>query len=242
MTSTADDARLRELALEPGDSEHNVTFPSGDRTVHGFLALPDSGRGRGVIVIQEWWGLTTHIAAITQRLADEGFVALAPDLYGGRTTHDSAEAAGLLEALPVEEAAADLAGAVDYLLQRPEVDGDAVSAVGFCMGGGFVLILAATQGDRISKAVPFYGLPRVPQDYHGLTAEVLGHYAEQDEWLDRADIDATAEQIAAQSGRAVTFRFYPAGHAFVNDENLLGTYDPDQATVAWQRTVEFLRS
>ena len=128
-------------------------------------------------MIQEWWGLTTHVADLTNRFAAEGFVALAPDLYGGRTTHDSAEAAALLEALPVDKAAQDLAGAVDFLLDHPAVTGDKVSATGLCMGGGFVLELAAQQGDRIAKAVPFYGIPRVRQDYSQLTAQVLGHYA-----------------------------------------------------------------
>ncbi|GAB08829.1 putative carboxymethylenebutenolidase [Gordonia araii NBRC 100433] len=239
--TTADPDDLRGRAIESDDSEHNVTFDSGGRTVHGFLKLPPSGSGPGVIVIQEWWGLTTHVADLTRRFAAEGFVALAPDLFGGRTTHDSAEAAGLLEALPVDQAAADLSGAVDYLLERPEVVGDAVSAVGFCMGGGFVLVLAAQQAEKIAKAVPFYGLPSVPQDYRNLKARVLGHYAETDEWLDRADIDAVAEQIARESGQEVTFHFYPAGHAFLNDENLLGTYDAEQADLAWRRTIEFLR-
>ncbi|MFT3899377.1 MAG: dienelactone hydrolase family protein [Gordonia sp. (in: high G+C Gram-positive bacteria)] len=244
MTETTTDNidDLRGRAIESDDSEHNVTFESGGRTVHGFLKLPPSGSGPGVIVIQEWWGLTTHVADLTRRFAAEGFVALAPDLYGGRTTHDSDEAAGLLEALPVEEAAKDLSGAVDYLLERPEVVGDAVSAVGFCMGGGFVLVLAAQQGDKIAKAVPFYGLPPVPQDYSNLSAQVLGHYAETDEWLDRADIDAEAAKIEEQSGQQVDFRFYPAGHAFLNDEDLLGTYDAEQADLAWRRTVEFLRA
>ncbi|MCX5043503.1 dienelactone hydrolase family protein [Aldersonia sp. NBC_00410] len=233
---------LRAKAVTGEDSEHNVTFPSGAREVHGYLALPPAGSGPGLIVIQEWWGLTTHIADLARRFAQEGFVAFAPDLFGGRTTHDSAEAAGLLEALPVERAAADLAGAVDFLLDNPAVQGDSVSAVGFCMGGGFVLVLAAQQGERIAKAVPFYGLPRVPQDYSDLRADVLGHYALDDAWLDRTDVDAVAQQIRDESGRDVRIEFYPAGHAFVNDENPLGTYDKEQADLAWQRTVEFLRS
>lgn len=238
------DEELRAKAVTGEDAEHNVTFSSGGREVHGYLALPASGKGPGLIVIQEWWGLTSHIADLTRRFAAEGFVALAPDLFGGRTTHDSAEAAALLEALPVNRAAADLGGAVDFLLNHPVVQGDSVSATGFCMGGGFVLVLAAQQGERIAKAVPFYGLPRVPQDFSNLRADVLGHYALDDAWLDRADVEAVAQQIGDDSGReaAVRIEYYPAGHAFINDENPLGTYDKEQADLAWRRTIEFLRA
>lgn len=100
----------------PDNSKQNVTFPSNGGEAHGYLALPSSGRGPGLIVIQEWWGLTDHIAALTDRFAREGFVALAPDLYGGRTTHDAEEAGRLMQELPVERASADLRGALDYLL------------------------------------------------------------------------------------------------------------------------------
>ena len=104
----------------------NVTFPSNGGTAHGYLAVPESGSGPGVVVIQEWWGLTTHITDVTDRFAAEGFVALAPDLFGGATTHDADEAGRLMSELPVDKAAQDLAGAVDFLLGhdgRDVVDG-----------------------------------------------------------------------------------------------------------------------
>ena len=94
----------------------NVTFPSNGGTAHGYLAVPESGSGPGLVVIQEWWGLTAHIKDVTDRFAAEGFVALAPDLFGGATTHDSDEAGRLMSELPVDKAAQDLAGAVDFLL------------------------------------------------------------------------------------------------------------------------------
>ena len=100
----------------PENALQNTTFPSGSGTAHGYLALPATGSGPGVIVIQEWWGLTDHISGIADRLAAEGFVALAPDLYGGTTTHDADEAGRLMMELPVDQAARDLAGAVDFLL------------------------------------------------------------------------------------------------------------------------------
>lgn len=221
----------------------NVSFSSNGSTAHGYLALPESGSGPGVLVIQEWWGLVNHIAEVTNRLAGEGFVALAPDLYGGTTTHDAGEASRLMEELPVGQAARDLSGAVDYLLDHDAVTGNQVGAVGFCMGGGFVLVLAAQQGNKIGAAVPFYGvIPGDPPDFSQLTAPLLGHFGEHDEVTPPDEVRELASTIEQQSGQAPDFHIYPAGHAFFNDENLLGTYDAEQARLAWQRTLEFLHA
>ena len=227
----------------PENALQNTTFPSGTSTAHGYLALPATGSGPGVIVIQEWWGLTDHISGIADRLAAEGFVALAPDLYGGTTTHDADEAGRLMMELPVDEAARDLAGAVDFLLSHEAVTSSTVGAVGFCMGGGFVLMLAAQQGDRIGAAVPFYGVgPAVPDTYTGLRAAVQGHYGEKDDFYPAADARAQEQQIRSESGAEVEFHYYPAGHAFHNDTNKLGTYDEASARQAWERTVSFLKA
>jgi carboxymethylenebutenolidase len=224
------------------NSLQNVTFASNSSRAHGYLALPAGGSGPGVVVIQEWWGLTSHIADVANRLAAEGFVALAPDLYGGATTHDADEAGKLMQALPVEQAARDLGGAVDYLLGHDAVTSSTVGAVGFCMGGGFVLVLAAQQGDRIGAAVPFYGvLGEKYPSFADLSAPLLGHFGDRDEFVPLDQVHALAATIEQQSGHVPDFRFYPAGHAFFNDENLLGTYDPEQAAMAWDATLRFLR-
>lgn len=221
----------------------NVTFPSNGNTAHGYLAVPESGRGPGVVVIQEWWGLTSHIADVTNRLAAQGFVALAPDLYGGTTTHDADEAGQLMQDLPVDRAARDLGGAVDYLLNHEAVTSKKVGAVGFCMGGGFVLVLAAQQGDKLGAAVPFYGV--LGEDYPSfanLSAPLLGHFGEEDQMAPPSAVRELADRIENESGSRPDFRVYPAGHAFFNDENLLGTYDAEQGAKAWDATLGFLRS
>ncbi len=223
-------------------SRQNTTFPSGAGQAHGYLSLPSGGSGPGVIVIQEWWGLTEHIADVADRLAAEGFVALAPDLYGGRTAHDADEAGEMMMSLPVDGAARDLGGAVDFLLGHDAVTSSTVGAVGFCMGGGFVLVLAAQHGATIAAAVPFYGVLQEPVDFSGMDAEVLGHYGEQDDSIPAEAARELAERIHAESGRPAEFLFYPAGHAFFNDTNLLGTYDEESARTAWVRTLEFLRT
>ncbi|HEX3706171.1 MAG TPA: dienelactone hydrolase family protein [Mycobacteriales bacterium] len=221
----------------------NVSFASNGDHAHGYLATPASGSGPGVIVIQEWWGLTDYIARITDQLAVEGFVALAPDLYGGTTTHDSDEAGSLMMSLPVDQAALDLAGAVDFLIGHEAVTSGKIGAIGFCMGGGFVLMLAAQQGERIAAAVPFYGVgPAVPETYAGITAAIQGHYAEKDDFFPADAAREQAEQIRTESGTEVEYFYYPAGHAFHNDDNLLGTYDEEQAGIAWNRAVDFLKA
>ncbi len=218
----------------------NVQFPSNGRMASGYLAVPEAGWGPGVIVIQEWWGLDTHIVSVADRLAAAGFVALAPDLYGGRVAHGREDAAAMMAALPVARAALDLSGAVDYLLGLPATTSDAVGAVGFCMGGGFVLMLAAQQGDRVGAAAPFYGVgPALPDTYTGLTAAVQGHYGLHDASYPPEQARALAEQIRRESGADVELFFYDAGHAFVNDENRMGNYQPQAAALAWERMVAF---
>jgi carboxymethylenebutenolidase len=221
----------------------NVTFASNGGQAHGYLAVPESGSGPGVILIQEWWGLDDHIADLADRLAGEGFVTLAPDLFGGRVAHDSDEAGRMMSELPAEQAARDLGGAVDYLLGLDSVTSSTVGAVGFCMGGGFVLMLAAQQGDKIGAAVPFYGVGQgVPDSFASITAPVQGHYGELDAFYPVDAARAQEAQMRRETQSTVEFFYYPAGHAFHNDENLLGTYDADAARLAWQRTVDFLRA
>lgn len=218
----------------------NVRFPSGEGEAHGYLALPPSGSGPGVVVIQEWWGLTDHIAEVADRLAAEGFVGLAPDLYGGATTHDADEALRLMRELPVERATRDLAGAVDHLLGHEAVTSATVGAVGFCMGGGFVLTLAAQQGGRVGAAVPFYGMVGEDVDFSGLDARVQGHFGETDRMIAVDAVERLGQRIERESGVSAELHLYPAGHAFLNDHNP-SSYDAKSAEQAFARTVAFLR-
>ncbi len=225
----------------PPNPRQNVEFPSNGGSAYGYLALPEAGSGPGVVVIQEWWGLTSHIADITDRFARAGFVALAPDLYGGATTHDAGEAGEMMSKLPVERATRDLAGAIDFLLGRDEVVGGSVGVVGFCMGGAFVLRMAAEQGAKVAAAVPFYPVGPLPEDYAGLRAAVLAHFGDQDAFMDPNAAAALEASLRTGTPAEVKIVRYPAGHAFLNDENLLGTYDPEAAAAAWDATVAFLK-
>jgi carboxymethylenebutenolidase len=234
-------AKEQRNVPEETNPRQNVSFASNGGEAYGYLALPASGSGPGVIVIQEWWGLTTHIAQIADRLAGEGFVALAPDLYGGAITHDAEEATQLMQQLPIDRAARDLRGAVDYLLSQDGVAGATVGVIGFCMGGAFVLQLAVREGDKIAAAVAFYPVGYMPDDYAALQADVLIQIADGDQFNPPPLADDLTAKITAGTGRKPEIAHYPAGHAFLNDENLLGTFDAEQASIAWDRTVSFLR-
>jgi carboxymethylenebutenolidase len=220
----------------------NVTFASNGDEAYGYLALPASGSGAAVIVIQEWWGLTTHIAHMADRLADKGYVALAPDLYGGAIAHDEGEALQMLLEIPVDRATRDLRGAVDYLLSRGDVVGETVGVVGFCMGGSFALQLAVQEGDKVAAAGAFYPVGYMPDDYSGLQATVQIHIADGDEVNPPTLAEELNERISADTRTRPEIIHYPAGHAFLNEEDLLGTYDAEQAAIAWDRTVAFLRA
>jgi carboxymethylenebutenolidase len=223
-----------------------IEFRSQDATAKGYLATPAQTPAPGVVVVQEWWGLVPQIERTCDRLATAGFVALAPDLFHGEIAEHTEmdRAAELMNALPPDRAARDMGAAVDALLANPDVDGDSVGVVGFCMGGMLALVLAAQQGDRIGAAVAFYGAPLGDgaPDWSGLTAPVLGHVAEHDEFFPSDATMALGEELA-EMGKDVTFVLYPGqGHAFGNEENPIGTHDADAASEAWARTLDFLHA
>jgi carboxymethylenebutenolidase len=207
----------------------------------GYLAIPPSGTGPGVLVIQEWWGLVPHIKDVADRFAAAGYVALAPDLYRGETTTSPDEAGRMLMALNIEQAAADLQKAADFLLHHQAVTSSTLGVVGFCMGGQLAL-LAATVSDRIGAAVDFYGIhPHVHPDFSRLNAPVLGFFGEQD-----SSVPPTAvEQLVAemqQAGKAIEVHSYAnAGHAFFNDARP-EAYNAEAAADAWRRTIGFFQT
>ena len=222
-----------------------VTFASNGDTAEGYLAVPSSGSGPGVLVLQEWWGLAPQIKRVCDRLAAEGFTALAPDLYHGQLAEHTEmdKAAQLMNEMPPDRAARDMGGAVDYLLGHDAVTGGKIGVVGFCMGGMLTLLVAAQQGDKIGAAAPYYGAPlgdNAP-DWSGLTAPVLGHFAENDDFFGPEPVRALEKELQSM-GKDVTFEVVPGtGHGFANEENPLGTHDEGAAAKAWDHTLAFFR-
>jgi carboxymethylenebutenolidase len=221
-----------------------VSFKSNGDTASGYLALPAGGSGPGVIVVQEWWGVNPQIKGMADRLAADGFVALVPDLYHGELAqHDEMDKAShLMQTLPMDRAARDMLGAVDYLLSRDECTSDKVGAIGFCMGGMLSLVLGAIGGDKIGAITPFYGAPIGDggPDWTGLTAPVKGHFAEIEQFFVPDAVTALEAELKGM-GKDVEFVIHAgAGHAFCNEENPLGTYNPDLANECLSDAFAFL--
>ncbi len=218
-----------------------VPFPANTRSAEGYLALPPSGLGPGLIVLQEWWGLVDHIKSLVDRFAMEGFVTLAPDLYHGERTTSPDQAGKLLMALNIAEAGKDLRGAASYLRAHPAVSPKKIAVLGFCMGGQLALFGAQEHPDVIDAAVDFYGVhPKVPIDPTRLRVPVLGHFGKKDASVPLADIHALAAAVRKAGG---TFEVceYDAGHAFFNDSRVQ-VYDGKCAKLAWERSLAFLRA
>jgi len=217
-----------------------VSYPANGHTTSGYLALPPGGSGRGVLVVQEWWGLVDHIKDVADRFAREGFVTLAPDFFHGESTMSPDEAAKLFMALNIDRAGADLRGSASYVLSRPEVTGTRVGVVGFCMGGQLALYAGMAYPDRIGAAVDFYGVhPAVTVDPARVKTPVLGHFGTRDSSVPVDRVEALARAVTAAGG-SFQAHFYEADHAFFNDTRPQ-VYDPGASALAWERTLEFFR-
>jgi carboxymethylenebutenolidase len=214
---------------------------SRDEGTRGYLSLPASGEGPGVVVIQERWGLVDQEREVCDRLAREGFVALAPDLYRGVSTVDPAEAERLMAELEIPRAARDLDAAVQALLSHHAVTGAKVGCMGFGMGGQLALY-AAGRNRRIGAVIDCYGVhPKVELDVSGLEASVFGVFAENDEQVP----PEVARQLEAElrgAGKRVHLNVYlGVQHAFMNIYRP-DVYDAPSATEAWNESLAFLRA
>jgi len=218
-----------------------VEFPSNGTSATGYLSAAESGAGPGVVVIQEWWGLNDQIKRTADRLAGEGFTALVPDLYHGRVIgfHEPDEAGKALMALDEGRAAKELRGAVDYLLSSGEAKGDFVGAVGYCMGGGLAVTLAANH-DKVKAAVTFYGAPGPETDLTRIAGSVLGHFGDHDDFASPQAVGKLDQALEAAQVPHIFYTYAGCHHAFANEDRP-EVYNAEAATLAWQRTLDFLR-
>jgi carboxymethylenebutenolidase len=215
-----------------------VEFPSNGQSCQGYLAEPDAN-GPGIVVIQEWWGLVPHIKDVAERLAAEGFVALAPDLYHGESTTEPDEAQKKMMALDLARAARDMSGSVSFLQSLERVEPKKVGSVGFCMGGALSLVLGTVA--PVDAVVSYYGFPfREQPEWANLKSPVLGHFAEQDEFFAPAAADELFGRLRAQGTSAELHVYEGCDHAFFNDENVDG-FKPEAAKQSWDRTLAFFR-
>lgn len=219
--------------------EH-IEFASNGGTAAGYLATPPGGTGLGVAVIQEWWGLVPHIEDVCDRLAEAGFVALAPDLYHGEKTTEPDEAGKMMMGIRLEQALKDMSGAAEAVAERS--GGEKVGVVGFCMGGGLALLLAAERPDLVAACVPFYGaLPweGAEPDWSEMTAAVQAHVGDKDGWA-MSFAEGLVPKLQELGKEVEMFTYEGADHAFFNDQRP-EVYDEAAASDAYERTVRFLQ-
>ena len=217
--------------------EH-LTFPSNGGTCDGYLA---DGGGPGVIVIQEWWGLVPHIVDVTERFGDAGFTALAPDLYHGESATEPDGAGKLMMAMNLQQAAKDMSGAVDLLVER--TGNDRVGVVGYCMGGGLALVLATQRPDDVQAVAPTTassrgrrrsptGASSTPRSSASTPSSTT---SSRRSW--RGELEATLRGL----GKDVTMHVHEgADHAFFNDARP-EIYAAEHSLEAWERTNELFR-
>lgn len=224
----------------------DLTFPSNGGTAQGYVARPADGAPHpAVVVIQEWWGLNHHIKAVAERLAQEGFVALAPDLYHGTVVlyGEPNDAQKAMMAMDEAQVINDLRGAIQTLRQQSYVDPKRVGVVGFCMGGRIALAAASQFPQEVGAAIGFYpaGFDPSPADAAAIGAPVLVLYAEQDHYAPEAHRNRV-RQVLTDQGKTFDWVVYAGtDHAFFNDERP-EVHHPAAAADAWQRTLAWLRT
>ena len=219
-----------------------VSYKSGDETVNGILYAP-AGKGTfpALIVIHEYWGLNDWVKEQAGKLADQGYVALAIDLYRGKVADNPDLAHELMRGVPTDRANRDLRAAYDFLASQPNVKKDRIGSIGWCMGGGYSLDTALAEPQLAAAVINYGHLATDPAELKKINAPILGSFGGQDRGITPDDVKKF-QQAMEQLGKKVEIKIYPdAGHAFENPNNKQG-YRAEDAADAWRRTVDFLAS
>ena len=226
-----------------------IEFDANGAQAPGYLATPDAAGGPGVVVLHAWWGLTEPFRQVCDRLAEAGFVALAPDLYRGQTTASVEEAEALGAALDKEEerARGDITGAVRFLRQHGQpdaahlVDGrEKVALIGFSLGGAYALDMSVNLAEEVAAVVTFYASYTGP-DFSRAQAAYLCHFAEDDPF-EPAEAAAEMERTLQAAGRPVTAYTYPGTTHWFFEANRPDAFNAEAAALAWERTLAFLNT
>lgn len=218
----------------------NVTYKSGDETVQGTIYTPENPKGKlpAIVVIHEWWGLNDWVKDEASKLADQGYVTLAVDLYRGKVATTPDEAHELMRGLPDDRSLRDLKAAYDYLASRSDVDAKRIGAIGWCMGGGKAAQLAANEPALKAVAINYGSVPADESSLTNWKAATLGLFGGKDRGIPPESAQRF-EATMKKMGRDAEVHVYPdAGHAFENPNNKAG-YRADDAADAWKRITDF---
>ncbi len=228
------DPRLARAAAESLQEVEITT--AGGRTVKAALALPEAETAPSVLLVHEWWGLNDQIKAVAAELASLGYLVLAVDLFGGPAATTADEAKAMMAAMKPEEATDTLVSWVAWLKSHQRSSGK-VATIGWCFGGGWSLNAAlATPTDG---CVVYYGrVNKSPEELAPLACPVLGHFALQDQFINKAMVDGFLAAAKAANKEVVAY-WYDADHAFANPTG--ARYDQADAALAWERTTAYLK-
>ena len=213
----------------------------------GFLAVPPTGKGDGVLVLHAWWGLNDTIKAFCTRLAEAGFVAFAPDLYHGKVADNIGDAETLGSAIDTNhlQAEAEIAEATLFLDEYVGQAGRGLTVIGFSLGAYYALYLSNADPEHIRSVVIFYGTGgdfygTKADDFRNSRATYLGHFAESDQYEPQSNVD-NLEQALSHAGRPVTFYRYSGTGHWLFEPDRVDAFNPAAASLAWDRTLAFLK-
>lgn len=214
-----------------------MPFDANGQAATGYVAVPPQGSGPGVLVLHAWWGLNDDFKGVCDRLAASGFVAFAPDLYGGKLAGTVDEAQALMKQSDSAAMSAIADGALDFLRQHPATTGAAVGALGFSMGAGWAYDLSVAAPDDVAAVVVFYGAGEA--DFSAARAAYLGHFVVGDEYEPDEYVVPLEEALRAANLNVTFYRYDGVKHWFMEPSR--PEYNAPAAELAWQRTIEFLR-
>lgn len=217
----------------PPDPSPSRVSPAGS----AYVVAPPGGSGPGVLVLHAWWGLTPFFRDVCDRLADEGFVALAPDLHGDdRTAETPDEAEALLASTDPNATSQLVVASASTLRSMPATPDHPIGVLGFSMGASWGLWLSSRQPDLVDAVTVFYGSQNV--DFAAARAAYLGHFAEHDEFVsddEQAELHAHLRLVDLD----VSFHHYPGTTHWFFEHDRPAAFSPDAAELAWQRTIAF---
>lgn len=218
----------------------DVTFPSGNETIGGYLAVPDSpGKHPGMVVIHEDWGLTDWVKGQTRKLAENGYAAIAVDMYHGKVAFDPEFAYELMVSVSPERALRDMEAALHFLAAQPGVNKEKIGSIGWSAGGKWSLLLAENDQFLAGCVINYAPVPSDSAEIQNIRAPVLAIFGSEDRSTPPGDVEAFGNAMES-AHKSIEIKVYPgASHAFENSDNKLG-YREGAAEDAWERTVTFL--
>jgi len=214
-------------------------YQAGEELATAYISIPVSGKGPGVIVLHAWWGLNNFFMQLCDQLSQEGFVALAPDLYHGKVAVTIDEAKELRSKVERKVANTEMIGAVDYLKSHRAVVSPKVSVIGFSLGANFANWLALNKPEDIHSVVLFYG--KGGGKFEKTDVKYLGHFAERDRYGAGPEKVEVFKERLLEAGREVTFYTYRDTEHWFFEEDRPEAFNPQAAKLAWERTIEYLR-